>query len=75
MRKEERFNWWMPPNVWSKKPYQSRWKMSREEAAKHGATEPVEGTREVTMVPETEEERSRVIYERSHTGAAKPGDG
>lgn len=71
MKEEELFTWWLPPNVWSKKPYKSSWKMSRDDAAKHGATEPVEGTREVIEVPETEEERMDIMIGRSNTGASK----
>lgn len=59
MKEVEYFTWWMPP--WSgKKPYRSRWKMSREDAVKHGALVdlgPVEYTREVRTMCETQEEQ------------------
>lgn len=62
MKEVERFNWWMPP--WgSKKPHRSRWKMTREDAVKHGALVdigPIDGTREVLLLAETKEEQDEM---------------
>lgn len=57
MKEVEYFFWMMPPDAWRKKPYPSRWKMDREEAAKRGLHEPVLHSREVRLIAETEEER------------------
>jgi hypothetical protein len=43
----ELFNFWMPPAPGKKKPRLSSWKMTREEAAARGLTEPDLSTREV----------------------------
>ena len=65
MKEVEYFNWMMPPDVWSKKPRPSRWKMTVEEAAKRGLTERVESSREVILqgeTPEEELERQRGMH-------------
>ncbi len=57
MKQVEYFSFTLPPNIWSKKPYPSRFKMSVEEAAKRypGAL-PILGSREVRHVPTTPQE-------------------
>ena len=58
MKEVEFFQWWIPPNPWSKKPYLSSYKMDRKVAEERypGAT-PYLVTREVRNIPETPEER------------------
>lgn len=68
MKDVEYFFWMLPPDAWRKKPHPSRWKMSREEAAKRGLTEPVLSSREVRQIAETEEER--VQMDRANSTAA-----
>lgn len=76
MREEERFNWWMPP--WNgKKPHRSRWKMTREEAVKHGALVdmgPVEHSREVIQLPTTREEIDSMRTNAWQKPNDNPGD-
>lgn len=61
MKEVEYFFWIMPPDAWRKKPYPSRWKMTREEAAQRGLTEPVLASREVRDIAETDEERDQMM--------------
>ena len=58
MKEVEYFNWMLPPDVWRKKPHPSRWKMTREEAAKQGLTEPILSSREIRLQGETPEEEA-----------------
>ncbi|MDR7094164.1 hypothetical protein [Hydrogenophaga laconesensis] len=58
MKEVEYFYWMLPPDEWSKKPRQSRWKMSREDAAKRGLAEPVLSSREIRLKGETPEEEA-----------------
>jgi hypothetical protein len=63
MKQVETFQWKLPPKPWAgprAKPYISSWKMTREEAAKHGAIEPVLESRDVQLVAETPEEAAEV---------------
>lgn len=68
MKEVEYFFWMLPPDTWSKKPRRSRWRMSREDAAQRGLTEPVLSSREVRLMPETEEER--IASSRANSTAA-----
>lgn len=48
MPETEHFTFMLPPNAWSKKPYQSTFKMTREEAAqRYPGAEPILSSREV----------------------------
>jgi hypothetical protein len=63
MKQVETYRWKLPPKPWNgprAKPYISSWKMTREDAAKHGAIEPVLESREVLMVAETLEEEAEL---------------
>lgn len=68
MKEVEYFNWIMPPDVWRKKPYPSRWKMTIEEATARGLTERAESTREVRLKGETPEEEAD-LQRKMHTNA------
>lgn len=59
MRRVEVFTWLMPREPWekSKSPYPSRWKMTAEEAAKRGAIEPIQASREIRRYDLTPEEQ------------------
>lgn len=63
MKQVEVFTWLMPPPAWTPKakPYRSRWKMSREEAAKLGAIEACAGTMEMRKLLETRAEIDAII--------------
>lgn len=65
MKDVEYFFWMLPPDAWRKKPHPSRWKMSREEAAKRGLTQPVQSSREVRQIPESDEEREQSMRANS----------
>lgn len=60
MKEVEYFNWMLPPDAWKKKPHPSTWKMTREDAAARGLTEPVLSSREVRMKGETPEEEAEL---------------
>lgn len=68
MKEVEYFNWWLPPDEWSKKPRKSTWKMTVEDAAARGLDRPVDGTREVRLAGETPEEEEEYRRKMS-TGA------
>lgn len=60
MKEVEYFTWILPPSVWNKKPYPSRWKMTAEEATGYGAISRVDGSREVRLQGETPEEEAEL---------------
>lgn len=74
MKHVEVFTWLMPPPAWKpkSKPYRSRWKMTVEEAAQHGAIEPCVGTMEIRNLPETQEEISANLTSAWQKRPAKP---
>ena len=58
MKEVEYFNWWLPATTPRGKPYVSRWKMTRKDAAqRYSGAEPYLPSREVRMEPETDAER------------------
>jgi hypothetical protein len=70
MKQTEFFTFILPPNAWSKRPYRSRWKMTREDAAKrYPGAEPDLLSREVRDCPETPEELKAIDSGALHTAA------
>lgn len=62
MKQVEYFHWMLPPDVWSKRPYKSKLKLTEEEAKAKGALQRLDDTREVRQEPETEEERRDALF-------------
>lgn len=50
--KVERFRWWLPPRFPGGRDRVSSWRMSAEQAAKHGALRPDLDSRELVDVPD-----------------------
>jgi len=56
----EVFSWWRPADIWNRKPHLSKFKLTREDAAKMWpGAEPDLSTREVRYVPEDNAEALR----------------
>ena len=75
MKDVEVYKWWLPPKPWGgprARPYLSSWKMSREEAAKHGAIEPDLNTREVCVKSESPAILTIPTRGFSHLGVGHP---
>ncbi len=76
MKQVEFFKWMLPPDIWRKKPSPSRHYMSREEAAERYPTAtPIESTREVRNLCETEEELRAYVRSLNVHGANKNARG
>lgn len=57
MKEVEVFQWMLPPDIWRKRPHPSTYKMDRATAeARYPGASPIQVTREVRMLPSTEEE-------------------
>jgi hypothetical protein len=57
MKDVEHFTFTLPPDIWSKKPRQSSFKMARDYAARvYPGSTPILDTREVRSLPSTPEE-------------------
>jgi hypothetical protein len=57
MKDVEFFTFMLPPDIWRKRPHPSSHKMTREQAAeRHPGAEPIQSSREVRSMPETEAE-------------------
>ena len=57
MRPIEFFTWLLPPKEVGAKPIESRYKMTREQAAAYPGAVCMESSREVRMVPDSEADR------------------